>query len=42
MTDTDTAPHLLCQLCHEPGQLIDGLFVHTFTGKPCCTYKSHL
>lgn len=31
-----------CALCQEPGEMVDGLFVHKFTGQPKCTYRSWL
>lgn len=31
-----------CALCHEPGQTVDGVFIHEFSGEARCTYKSHL
>lgn len=31
-----------CNLCLEPGEVVNGQFVHAFTGKGQCTYKSHL
>lgn len=31
-----------CGLCLEPGEIYDGVFVHQFTGRERCTYKSHL
>jgi hypothetical protein len=31
-----------CQLCNEPCVNRDGVYVHEFTGKPQCTYRSHL
>jgi hypothetical protein len=40
-TPASTATHM-CQLCLEPGYMADGVFIHQFTRKPACTYKSHL
>lgn len=31
-----------CAMCLEPGRVVDGEFVHDFSGKAKCTYKSHL
>lgn len=31
-----------CALCLEPGVMLAGQFVHRFTSKPQCTYRSYL
>lgn len=33
---------LSCALCQEPGEMMDGLLVHKWSGKPQCTYRAYL
>lgn len=34
--------NVTCQLCLEPCVDVNGEWLHVFTGKPQCTYRSHL
>jgi len=33
---------LTCGLCLEPGEIHNGEFVHSFSGRPQCTYRGYL